>query len=316
MLVRGVIFACDESGAKGYSNRQEQYDGEVGVFAGVLLPKEKQDEMMPTFNAIHTTFATDDRKVHITDLSREQQNELRSAIFGAIQKFRLPCFWYAVHAQGFYDWHTKEYERYTEYRSKNPNPRVKVKAKQPGTDSLHVELFNGLYSHVVAFLEERRVAESTLEIWSDKVDFPIVRDFEKGANRLLDNSPTVRTTKGFDTVDRKVVQGQIVSEVVYPDEYKINIKIHKIHIQCSSEGNGFVLAADVIANSLYRKFRDRKDAEKYAPLNDMTAVEGHALESSFDAFQEWGSGDLGDTLYRHPKSKFFAVDDEQETVRE
>jgi hypothetical protein len=34
-----VILACDESGAKGYADGDEQSPGEVGVFAGIMVPE-------------------------------------------------------------------------------------------------------------------------------------------------------------------------------------------------------------------------------------------------------------------------------------
>jgi hypothetical protein len=33
-----IVFACDESGAKSYADRDEQLLGEVGVFAGIMVP--------------------------------------------------------------------------------------------------------------------------------------------------------------------------------------------------------------------------------------------------------------------------------------
>lgn len=32
-----IVLACDESGAKGFADRDESYPGEVGVFAGILV---------------------------------------------------------------------------------------------------------------------------------------------------------------------------------------------------------------------------------------------------------------------------------------
>lgn len=34
------ILACDESGAKGYADQDEQFPGQIGVFAGLLVPDQ------------------------------------------------------------------------------------------------------------------------------------------------------------------------------------------------------------------------------------------------------------------------------------
>ena len=37
MTTTKIVFACDESGAKGYADQTESFPGEVGVFAGILV---------------------------------------------------------------------------------------------------------------------------------------------------------------------------------------------------------------------------------------------------------------------------------------
>lgn len=47
-----VIFACDESGAKEYADKGENYPGEIGVFAGILIPDECVGDASPKFMEI------------------------------------------------------------------------------------------------------------------------------------------------------------------------------------------------------------------------------------------------------------------------
>ncbi len=69
------------------------------------------------------------------------------------------------------------------------------------------------------------------------------------------------------------------------------------------EGDGLVLAADVLANSLNHLFKNRPRSELYGDLNRPEAVAHHPVAKNLDAFKNWGSGDLvGDRLYRHPKA--------------
>ena len=74
--MKEVIFVLDESGAKGYSDNTERYLGELGVVAGYLLPSECLIRVVTELEAIRSNFFTDG-KIHITDLSPEQQEAER-----------------------------------------------------------------------------------------------------------------------------------------------------------------------------------------------------------------------------------------------
>jgi hypothetical protein len=47
-------MACDESGAKGYANQNEAYDGEVGVFAGIMVSDSHLTAVEADFKTINT----------------------------------------------------------------------------------------------------------------------------------------------------------------------------------------------------------------------------------------------------------------------
>ncbi len=50
---------------------------------------------------------------------------------------------------------------------------------------MHVVLFEGLYAHLCAFLEERGCQDVEIEVRTDRVDNPIVDRFEEVAKKLL-----------------------------------------------------------------------------------------------------------------------------------
>lgn len=72
-----VIFYCDESGAKGYADQDETNLGEVGVFAGIMVPDECVADVMPVFDQIATRYTPASGKLHIADLPAEQQGSVR-----------------------------------------------------------------------------------------------------------------------------------------------------------------------------------------------------------------------------------------------
>lgn len=300
-----VVFACDESGAKGYANQDEIFPGEVGVFAGILLPKKCAEAKMPPFRALITKHTPSSGKLHIADLPDEQKEELRSDVYKAISDSGLPCFWYAIHVAGFRDWHLRSQDQARQSNELTASSKSRVKRGSPRIPaaSLHVELFSGLYGNLIAFLEERERKELNIEIRSDQIDSPIVREFDAVANRLLSADPHVARATGFDTITKSVVEGQVCIQISYPLEMQIGANVRSLSINPIKEGDGLVLAADVLANSLNHLFKNRSDAELYGPLNTSEAVIAHPLARHLDAFNDWGTGDaIGDGLYKHPKA--------------
>jgi len=69
---------------------------------------------------------------------------------------------------------------------------------------MHVELFCGLYAHLLAFLLERGRQGVDVEVRTDQVDTPIVQRFTEVAKELLNHDPNIVTASGFDTIEKKV----------------------------------------------------------------------------------------------------------------
>lgn len=299
-----IILACDESGAKGYANQDEQFPGQVGVFAGLLVPEEILNQTEAALEKVIAPHRGGDGKLHITDLEATAQNKLRQRLFEAIRELEIPCFWYAIHVAGYHRDHTRNAEMIAN-SAKNtqalggtiqpPKPRV-----SPG--SLHVELFRGLYGHIVAFIEERRPAEVMIEVRTDRVDKPIAKAFQKEAEKLFDTAPRTSTVSGYNRAEKKVVRRQITFEMHLPDEYTIKTKVISLEVQTVSDEDPIVVATDVLANSLNHHFCKRGENELYMDLNRPDAVKSHPLAKNLDTFINWGDRDFSDRMYRHPKA--------------
>lgn len=88
-----VFFYCDESGAKGYANQNESSPGEVGVFAGILVPDECLAEVKPSFDAIAAKYSPPSGKLHIADLAPEKK-------WLCVEKFSRRSSMRTCHASG------------------------------------------------------------------------------------------------------------------------------------------------------------------------------------------------------------------------
>lgn len=158
------ILACDESGAKGYADKDEQFPGQIGVFAGLLVPEELLAQAEAALEAAIAPHRGGDGKLHITDLEASAQADLRQRLFEAIQALHLPCFWYAIHVAGYHGHHTRLVGMIADAVKDAAAPGGEIQGPTPRTSlgSLHVELFRGLYSHIVAFIEERAPGDVTI----------------------------------------------------------------------------------------------------------------------------------------------------------
>lgn len=301
--VTNFVFACDESGGKGFSDVPEKYDGEVGVFAGILLRGDKVDEARKQLQEVHDRYAPSEGKYHIADLVNGVQEELRKAVFEVIIKNEINCFWHAIHVQGFHKWHTEQTANFNtmlaEFDDGTPK-RIKTGSPRDKLESLHVHLFTGLYSAVVAYLEEAECTKVGIEIRSDNIDSTIVKDFEESKERLLSDDPMVVTKKGFDTVTKELVERTMTISTLLPEEYDLNIEIEKSTIDTTGKDDPLVLAADVLANSLHYYFKTRGPNEKYRSLNSVSAVKHHPLRQLLHSTSVDDYSCLSDQIYRHP----------------
>jgi len=299
------ILACDESGAKGYADRDEQFPGQIGVFAGLLVPDEILAQVEAALAAAIAPHRGSDGKLHITDMEATAQADLRQRLFEAIRELQLPCFWYAIHVAGFHAHHTM-FARVIADAGKDAAPldgTMKRPAPRVAPGSLHVELFRGLYGHIVAFIEERAPGDVTIEIRTDRVDTPIAKSFRQEAERLLDKMPRTSTMSNYDRLENKFVKRQVTFETHWPESLRITTNVVALDLRTVSDADPIVVAADVLANSLHYHFRKRGAHEMYEDLNRPNAVHGHPLAQSLDAFWNWGGPDISDRLFRHPKAK-------------
>lgn len=304
-----IILACDESGAKGYADQDEQSPGQVGVFAGVFVPEEVLAAAEQRLEAAIAPYRGNNGKLHITDLPPGQQGGLRADLFAAILKLNLPCFWYAIHVAGFHDFHRATQQILSDARddvaASNPNPRVRVGSPREKPESLHATLFAGLYSHIVAFIEERRPGPVEIVVRTDNVDGPIAKLFRQKAEDLLNTGPRTSTATGFDTVTKTVVSAEIRFDAEIPPSLQVTTTVDSLIITPVGDEDPIVVAADVLANSLCHLFHNRSLEDLYGDLNRPSAVESHPLLHVLATFKNWGGTDISDRMYRHPAAPPF-----------
>jgi hypothetical protein len=296
--VTHIVLACDESGAKGYAGGGEKYPGEVGVFAGLMVPGEKLVEAQSTFDALVTKYAPPNGKLHVADLPSDRQAALRTDVYDLIRNLHLPCFYEAIHVAGF----DASHQNLLDAIAANPRPNrsaIKRSSNPKKAPSLHVALFQGIYSKVLAFCMERDRLNLHIEIRTDNVDDPIAKEFYRSARSLLDYGAKVKIVKGYDPVAKKVVEGRIETGAAAPSE-QLPIMIDLLELEIKDDTDGLVVAADVLANSLNYHFKNRPADRLYTALNTPEAFATHPLYECLDSYWDWGVYNFTDSYYRHP----------------
>ena len=194
-------------------------------------------------------------ELHITDLTPAQQTQLRKEMFELITQLQLPCFFEAIHVAGFHTFF-RRYERLIKQAQEQRRSCIKLSLRGPKPDSLHVALFFGLYSKLLAFCLEREKQELHVEVRTDQVDAPIFKEFRASAKKLLDFGATIKQVTGHDPDTKQVVKATVETKEI-PPEQRLPITIHQLDFKPVNQLDGLVLAADVLANSLAYLYRTR-----------------------------------------------------------
>ncbi|MDR2873046.1 MAG: hypothetical protein LBV45_11150 [Xanthomonadaceae bacterium] len=260
--------------------------------------------MKPAFDQIATHYAPESGKLHITDLSREQQEAVRNELFTTIKDAGLLCFWYAIHVGGLHANHQMLVNLSKEFREKvlaigdGAGPRIKGGSPRDKPKSMHVELFSKLFNHLAVFLKLHGQQGVKVEVRIDQVDDIFVKNIKKSAKEFLSDSRDPIKLKGFDTVEKKKVSQDYEIKITRPPELSFSGIVSDLNIKFCNDG--LVLAADVLANSLNHLFTNRTKDTLYTSLNCKDAIVGHPLAACLNVLGE--SDLIDDVIYRHPKA--------------
>lgn len=298
--MKTIYLICDESGAKGYSDKQEKCLGEVGVMAGFVFPEKDLNEIRSDLEKITSPFFMEGKR-HITDLSPDDQKRLRNDLFPYLKKRNILCLYEAIHSEGFHS----QYEMINELKNKARAQRrseIKISTNQT-KELLHVQLFQGIFGKAVALCTDCIGEKFCLLVITDKIDASIKESFENTAKELLSfgNNLKVKTVKGCDSVKKEIVKREIISKVEDPNNLLGDFS--GVQFAIGMEDSCLTRTADAIVNSIYHHFRIREENAIGNALNTIDAIRGHPLESII--YGLWKDDTLNyfaDALFMHPNN--------------
>lgn len=298
-MMEKVYLICDESGAKGYSDKEEVFSGEVGVMAGYLLFENQLNSFQSDLEKIRTEYLTNGR-LHITDINEDKQAELRNKIFSYLNGNSTPCVYEAVHVQGFFEWYDKQKHLHEKLKAQSRS-NIEISGHAP-KELLHAHLFQGIFGKAVAYFMDSSISNFFLNVTTDILDKKILKEFETAANDFFEVSKSkIFPVSEYDPDSKQVVSGQIISQTKDPTGLIPDFSGIQYSINC--EDSCFTLAADVLANSINYHFVSRSSENSGEALNTFDAIKNHPLSGIMYGLWDPSEGNyVADAIFMHPSS--------------
>jgi len=230
-----------------------------------------------------------------------KKESLRTDIYQLIKDENLKCIYEAIHVEGFYADHKRTNDIIKEETIASD---IKI-SSNPEHDSLHVELFQGLFCKAIAYRPDNFGDDYELIFLSDNIDNPILKDFKRSAKSVTDFSPTERIITGYDTSKKEIVKWTMQITLEIPESYgfsELESAVYEVEIE--PKNSGLTLVADILANSINYIFSSREKKDIGKPLNDRKSIINHPLIDQFyglmgEEDQVW----VNDRLYIHPNER-------------
>ena len=281
-----AVLVIDESGAKGYSKKGENYKGEVGVMAGYLF----LEEFLPYMRGLHSRIFENihsDGKLHLTDLSAEQQKKARTIVYDLFLSNSICWFFEAISVEGlFQSVHDKE------------------RSGSGKNELLHAKLFSGIFSKAIDRLKVSNPSSIHLSVITDTISETTQKQFQLEVASYISFATGNNIKKDFSSYDREtgiVTKYKTESSVDFSDG---NV-LENLEFKIKCEDTPLTFVADILANSAYYYVKNNLSKDPMLKPNSSAAIKGHPL--SHLAHGAYNSdivdvGSFSDLVYRRDET--------------
>lgn len=255
-----AVLVIDESGAKGFSKKGESYKGEVGLMAGYLFPEEFLSYMREFTSKLFKSINSDG-KLHLTDLSAEQQEQVRSIVYDLFLSNSTCWFFEAISVEGFYQ-----------------SVHDKDRAGSGENELLHAKLFAGIFSKAVDRLKVNNPSSIHISVITDTISETTQKQFKSEVASYISFSTGNNVQGVFTSYDRDtdvVSKYKTESSVDFGD---INV-LKNLELEIKCEDTPLTFVADILANSAYYYVKNNLSKEPMLKPNSSTAIKGHPLSN-------------------------------------
>ena len=268
----------DESGEKGYSTNINTSNNEFGVMAGYFLSIDEIDKAREILKAELNTI-DNNKKVHITDLTKDKQVLLRNTIFKLFKSNKTRWIHQSIYNKGFC------------------NSTIGNKSL------LHAELFLGIFLKAIAHIYDKfRNKEIHLNIISDTIDKTTKEKLKKSVKDVISiltgDYNKINVSKKWNSEKKELTNWKTVSTVVVDPN---SLQLNKLTFDINCENSELTLAADVLANSTYYYLKEKTNVNNSIRLDSKEAISNHPLSNQLYGYYDKSDNnaiDLFNTIYR------------------
>lgn len=249
-----VYLIIDESGEKGYSRKISEDDDKFGTMVGYIL-FDNQIKIFRDFVKDRFSQFSNDRKLHITDLSKEKQKLLREHALKFLEANGINWIHMSIHASGF--------KRF----SLNDNLLM------------HAELFMGIFIKAISFIYDNTKSKNiNLKVISDPLDKAIINEFEKSIkllkNMMCGQRKDTASFSKWSPSEKKVITYTRESTFEFDDNMLL---LDELTIDITCENSELTLIADVLSNTTYYHLNQELKKDSKTNLDAIQSLRNHPL---------------------------------------
>lgn len=296
------LLICDESGAKGYSDKAEKGLESLGLAVGLILLESQVRVLEAAVNNLREKYiSSDNLKFHLADIPADRQEPLRKDVFNIVKSINARLVYNSIQKEGMNRWHEKQKKLNDDTVERNKACGYGVQSRN-SKENMLVRLYEGVISRFFAAIIDHFVPDGSFDaqIIFDNNDDNILKSVENGISELIGFQYSVETelkATRFNYKSGSLEKASGISKSMF--DVPENLRADGLNnITCTYEINEtLAIIPDVVANSLlyYAKINLQKQPE--LSMNTADLISGHPLADYFVSMSGPDSYDFFGAIY-------------------
>ena len=178
---------CDESGAKGYSDKPDQGIDSLGLVTGLIIHESQLPSLQKACYEIHEKYSTECySKFHMADLPNDKQDNMRNDIFNIIRSINARLVYSSIPKEGMNKWYKIQKKLRDDIVEKEKARGYGISFPSPKESMLEM-LYLDMISRFFAAIIEYHVKDGNFDanIFIDNIDTPILNAIKEQVGELI-----------------------------------------------------------------------------------------------------------------------------------
>lgn len=293
---------CDESGAKGYSNKSEEDIDSLGLAVGLIALPAQIDRLRRYCHMIYVKYLQDGtNKFHITDLPPENQNNLRNDVCNFIIDNNLRLVYSSVLKQGMHQQYKNVKSLHEKIIMREKENGYGINMSDPKENMLQYLYCDAIFRFFAAIIDNfQKDGNFNAIIYSDMLDDKLLDDIKNGIKEVLEYDSYSKNTV---EVRRYNYQSKCVEKAKGSIEFNVDIPESLNAKEFNNITFGFqideslAILPDVIANSLLYFAKRKLKIDLNLPISSRELISDYPLEEYFVSLSSQDDFDFLGNLY-------------------